>query len=71
MANKHLKAESHQVIGRLDAWWYEEHRGISVVVEQDAGETKIINIPWKTLRSALRRKDQGPHTQQGEKDGET
>jgi len=39
-------------------WWYEESGGICVVhgVGGNASEN-MVNIPWRSIRAALRRKD--------------
>lgn len=54
--NKDLKGNPHTIANRTDAWWYEEPHGISVVVEPGE-KTKTIDIPWKSIRNALKRKD--------------
>ena len=56
MSRKHLQNKSHHFKGRDDAWWYEENNGIHVVVERKEGTT-IVHLPWRSIRSALKRKD--------------
>lgn len=70
MSNKHLKRSSHCI--DREAWWYEEQRGIAIIVEIREGGPKtltgagaliagkVINIPWRLLRAALARKDRKP-----------
>lgn len=58
--NDHLQRTSHKIRGRKDAWWYEEGRGLAIVVECDPStnrQTKIIDIPWRSIRAAVARKD--------------
>ncbi len=59
MAKRHLLNAPHRV--KPDFWWYEESRGIDICVEAfDADgckRVKIFNIPWKSLRAAIYRKD--------------
>lgn len=40
-----------------DGWWYEEPKGITVVVHTDTQGAKQVFIPWRTIRAALRRLD--------------
>lgn len=56
MSVNDLQPEPHKIRKRKDAWWYEEEKGLCIVVEpQD--RTMTIEIPWASLRGALRRKD--------------
>jgi hypothetical protein len=61
MADKHLDPRPHHVRGCDDAWWYEEPRGICVVVEghDELGRklTKQRMIPWRSIKTALARKE--------------
>ena len=62
MSDTDLKLHAHKIRGHTDAWWYEDPKGIAVVVEfrdEDGThqESKIILIPWNMLRPALERKD--------------
>jgi hypothetical protein len=59
MANKDLSLKPHHQKKDESWWWYEENQGISVVVErsQIPGEVGIFDIPWQSIRAALRRKD--------------
>lgn len=54
MSEKHLQSKPHAIRNRHDAWWYEEEKGISVIVEPNA-KTTTIRIPWKSLEGALKR----------------
>ena len=38
MSNAHLRVEPHHIRGRDDVWWYEEPKGISIVIQ--GGESK-------------------------------
>jgi len=53
MSAKDLKRSPHLVDDR--AWWYEDIRGIVVVVE--SSKTRLLTLPWRSLRAALKRKD--------------
>jgi len=57
MADKDLKRGPHYFKHRDDVWWYEEPKGIYIVVKQQFKTTTDIEIPWRSLRAALRRKD--------------
>ena len=63
MSNRHLKLTLHKLAHDPNAWWYEEDKGICVV-QQYRGNTGLVYgtrsvvIPWKVVRSALKRKDQ-------------
>ena len=57
MSNKHLSLEPHKIRGREDAWWYEEAKGINMVVEPQEQTVQIV-IPWKAIKYALARKEQ-------------
>lgn len=56
MATKHLSNDPHHIRGREDAWWYEESSGVLVVVEPQTRTTQVL-IPWRSIRTALARKD--------------
>ena len=56
-----LKQTPHKVTE--DFWWYEEGQGISVVVvfrspDGEVLDSKVRNIPWRSIRAALKRKDE-------------
>ena len=59
MGNKHLSLKPKII--QDSAWWYEEPSGISVVHEIREGDryirTDTLNIPWRQIRAALKRKD--------------
>lgn len=63
--NKHLLRHPHNHEKARDAkgehwwWWYEEPSGMCIVV-QFPGLPPIpsFTIPWRSIRAALRRKDQ-------------
>jgi len=59
MANKDLIKKAH-LIGK-DCWWYEEKQGISVWIktftEIGCPVIKIHDIPWRSIRATLTRKD--------------
>ncbi len=57
MSEKDLWLKSHKCRGRDDAWWYEEPNGITIVVHNGTSGSKIVEIPWRLLRSALKRLD--------------
>lgn len=58
MADKHLERRPHHQRGEQDWWWYEEPQGIAVVVKGTSSAcTRVVDIPWRSLRAALRRKD--------------
>jgi len=46
----------HKIRGTKEAWWYEEPKGICVVVRANT-QSSIIDIPWHSIRRALKRKD--------------
>ncbi len=62
MSTKHLHRKPHKIRGTSTAWWYEEAKGVCVVVEHwEAGNhicTDSTTIPWKSLEGALARKAQ-------------
>jgi hypothetical protein len=65
MANKHLSLQPEDIAHRTErAWWYEEPRGINVVIEIKDGDrylrTAQLKIPWAKVRAALARKDRRP-----------
>lgn len=54
--NKHLLRYPHDQ-GK-DQWWYEEPRGIVVVMFCNDGTSRVAKpITWSSLRAALKRKD--------------
>ena len=55
MSNKDLRTAPHSFKDEDRVWWYEEPHGITIVV-RDYKE-RFFNIPWKTIRNALKRKD--------------
>lgn len=57
MSDKDLWLKPHKVRGREDAWWYEEPQGISIVVNNETRGSKVVEIPWRLIRSALHRLD--------------
>ena len=57
MSRKHLKLGPHKIRGREDVWWYEDLRGVSIIVEPQKHTTEF-TIPWTTLKNALARKEQ-------------
>ncbi len=60
MANKHLSGKPHKIPNERHAWWYEEVKGITVIVHRDAilaSGSAVITIPWANIRKALGRKD--------------
>lgn len=56
MSDNDLRLNSHKLRGRRDAWWYEEPKGICVVIEFGV-PAKMVEIPWREIRRALARKD--------------
>lgn len=56
MSDKDLSMNPHKIRGMKTAWWYEEEKGICLVVEPH-DTTQLITIPWDSLRFALKRKD--------------
>ena len=59
MSNKDLLRTSHAIRDDKDAWWYEEEKGICLVVSDPSKDrnTFQFTIPWRSLRAALKRKD--------------
>ena len=57
MADKDLKLEPHHIHGDPEMWWYEEPKGICVVVKK--GESQHY-IRWDYLKAALARKEKEP-----------
>lgn len=56
MAIKHLSLKPKKIDDH--AWWYEEEKGIFVVVHQSpTGIIRDIYIPWHKIRAALARLD--------------
>lgn len=52
--NKNLNRKPHVIDEK--SWWYEENRGISIIIEPHDGTTEK-RINWRVIRSALKRKD--------------
>ena len=63
MSRKHLLSEP-QFVAHDESWWfYEENRGICIVVEPvipKSAPTRSVTIPWARIRAALKRKDRRP-----------
>lgn len=62
MANKDLRRAPHN---RKDGkvWWYEQPSGIYMCVDpktEKIGGIIKVEIPWSSLRAALKRKDRTP-----------
>jgi hypothetical protein len=59
MANKHLRLSPHCKRGEPEWWWYEEPKGVVIVLspQMTGGSAVSVKIPWKSLRGALQRKD--------------
>jgi hypothetical protein len=61
MGNSALKLDPHNITE--SCWWYEEEKGINVVVEHRSKDgatcyhTAQYLIPWDQVRAALSRKD--------------
>jgi hypothetical protein len=57
-----LRAPQH--VGYDESWWfYEEGRGLVIVVEPlvpRSAPTRTVVIPWLRIRAALKRKDRKP-----------
>ena len=61
MSAKHLRREPQHIKGDETWWWYEGARGLEIVVEaHPEGRTRVVDIPWGRIRSALKRKDRKP-----------
>ena len=54
MAKKHLRLDPHTK--SYDFWWYELNYGICICTRID-GKVETHNIPWRSIRAALKRKD--------------
>ena len=60
MGDENLRLAPHKAKDKNEGypcWWYEEPRGIEVVVSVAAGKFSNITIPWRSIREALARKD--------------
>ena len=57
MSDKHLSLKPHSIRNRSDTWWYEDPKGINIVVEPQHRTTDI-TIPWRAIKNALARKEQ-------------
>ena len=55
MSNKDLKTAAHNI--RDDWWWYEEPQGLCIVHHQGTRGAATIDISWRAIRAALKRKD--------------
>lgn len=59
MAQKHLLNRPHRITN--DFWWYEENKGIVTCAlaydKSGAQRTFVHDIPWRSIRAALYRKD--------------
>lgn len=55
MSNADLKREPHYITE--DCWWYEEAKGIEIVMRVYPSVTYVRTIPWRSIRAALARKD--------------
>lgn len=59
MARKHLLSRPHRITD--DFWWYEENKGIAVCVrahdKDGVKRTFVHDIPWRSIRAAMERKD--------------
>jgi len=59
MSQRHLQTKPHRVTN--DFWWYEENKGIAICVrardKDDVERTFVRDIPWRSVRAALARKD--------------
>lgn len=64
--SKHQKREPHDcasnaTLGQI-VWWYEEAGGIGIYatlpILPTQGGTRMALIPWRSIRAALKRKDQ-------------
>lgn len=65
MSNKDLREDPHDLKDvrsgtESENWWYESKRGVEVVAPCECGKAKILLITWRSLRSALKRKDMKP-----------
>lgn len=56
MSYKHLHKKYHPVKGSGTGWWYEDNRGIDVIVHPQPTRVHIY-ITWRAIRAALGRKD--------------
>ena len=57
MSDKHLLLAPHKIGKRDDAWWYEDRCGITVIINLGPLHSTSVNIPWRSVRAALARKD--------------
>ena len=55
MSKAHLKRAPHTI--NEDWWWYEEPQGICVVHHMGTRGAFTVEIPWRSLRAALKRLD--------------
>jgi hypothetical protein len=58
---KGLRLKPHEKSGEPGWWWYEEPKGIRVVLSSDfTGHRSLhVTIRWNAIRNALARKDNG------------
>ena len=63
MSDQHLQLTPNKIAHDPTAWWYEEDKGIWVVQGHYRAKdglylgTRIVMIPWRAVRAALKRKD--------------
>lgn len=57
MSKQDLRRSPHKVKNIDWAWWYEEKYGICVVVHQGTRGAITLDIPWRSIRAALKRLD--------------
>jgi hypothetical protein len=55
MANSDLKRDPHKI--DENTWWYEEPRGLEIILHDADMDSRRISIPWRAIRNALKRKD--------------
>lgn len=63
MSEKHLKGTPHKIRGTETAWWYEEPKGLCLVVECPGSQgavTRQITIPWHAILGAVKRLEAKP-----------
>ena len=57
MSNKDLSLKPHHIKDTDNAWWYEETKGIELIVQHKVGDIRNYSISWRTIRGALKRKE--------------
>ena len=55
MADKHLHLRPHNVTKQF--WWYEDRKGLTICSEINGHSFIVGDIPWRSIRAALKRKD--------------